>query len=541
MRGVNVMRKGIVMLALLLCIMLFVTACQTGNQQTTTKSVTDGSTTQSSAATGNEKVRGGTIKIAVTNDASTLKPYRLRGPIDRAYGCVIFETLLALDEKGSPQPFLAESIEEDVEGLAYILKLKEGIKFQDGSELTAEVCKWNLDLYKEKGVQNKAFFGAVESFEVVDKYTVKIKLTEWDSLIPLYLARQGGAGYMISKLAWDTYGEEYCGEHPVSTAPFKVVEWTRDVGMKLEKFADYWQGEPYLDGVEFEIYSTPLVVQSAFLTGEVDAQMIADNNVVKYLADQGFTITRSQIPGQCYTVCFQCLDKDDPFYNKTLRQAAMYAIDPQAFVDTVFAGYSEITNQYAKKGTTYYNDAIVGYPYNPEKAKQLLIEAGYPNGFDTVITTGTTSLSQDISQIIKEQLAEVGINVEIKVVDTAGESTIVDNWGKGIYVHAMGADPGAAAILSGSFADGLTSGIGHTAFDRPAGLGELIKKGKSSGLEESIKSFKEAQKMIFEDGAFIKALAMIYQSSVTNPKLHDADFGATVGTSSDLWDAWLEK
>ncbi len=535
------MRKREIALTSLLILVLFTTACTSGVIQTTTASTTGAITTQAPTTVKDDRVRGGTIKIAVSADATTLKSYRLRGPTDRAYGCVIFETLLSLNAQGSPEPFLAESITEDVEGLAYIIKLKEGIMFQDGSELDAEVCKWNLDLYNEKGVQNKAFFKSVKSFEVVDKYTVKINLNEWDALIPLYLARQGGAGYMISKLAWDTYGEDYCAENPVSTAPFKVVAWNRDVGMKLEKFEGYWQGEPYLDGVEFEIYSTPLVAQAAFLTGDVHAQMISDNTVAKYLEGQGFTVTKSNIPGQCYTVCFQCLDPDDPFYNKTLRQAAMYAINPQEFVDTVFAGYSEITNQYAKKGTTYYNDKVEGYPYNPEKAKQLLIEAGYPNGFKTVITVGTAALAQNIAQILKEQLAKVGITLDLNITDTAGESTTVDNWGKGIYVHAMGADPGAAAILAGSYASGLSSGIGHSAFSRPDGLSYLIEQGKSSGLEESIDYFKQAMKLVYDDGGFIKALAMIYQSSVTSPKLHDANFGETVGTSSDLWDAWLEK
>ena len=326
------------------------------------------------AATSASK-EGGVLKISVPGDASSLLAYKLRGGTDRVYGCVIFEKLMNLDANGNPYPYLLESYEQDPEGKTYTLHIKKGIKFHDGSVLNADVVKWNLDIYKEKGAQNKSFLGRLNRVEIVDEYTVKMILDTWDALIPFYMAREGGCGYVMSKEAYEKNGEDWCKENFVSTGPFKCVKWNHDSGLILERFDDYWQGRPYLDGVELNIYRDNATIEAAFLTGDVQAVMMTNSEVADYLGPQGFNVTVAGIPSSAQTVAFESAKVTDPFHDIRVRQAACYALDTVAITKAMWGNYGEPATQYAKTGATYWSDKIDGYQYNPEKAKALLAEA----------------------------------------------------------------------------------------------------------------------------------------------------------------------
>lgn len=537
--------KKLFAIVLAMVMVISMVACKSSKgSQTTTKPTTtsSGGTTAKPTDSGVTPVKGGTMVVAVTASPSTLDAKRLRGPGDRVYGCLMYETLLNLDEKGDPVPFLCESMTPNVEDLSYTIKLKQGIKFHDGSELDAEVCKWNLDAYKEKGIQSKSFMGLVDNIEVVDKYTVKINLTQWDTLLPVALARQGGAGYMVSKLANDTYGEEYCSSHPVTTGPFKFVSWEADVAVTLERFDDYWQGEPYLDGIEITVFSNALVAQAAMENGDVHVIFLANSEVVKALDAKGFAVITTKVPSSCATICFESMNPDDVFYDIRVRQAAMHAIDGEAIAEVLWPGRYKLTNQYAPPDGTYFNEDIVAYPFDQAKAKELLAAAGYPNGGckTSIYVNAGSAESTDEASIIKEQLEAVGFEVELEPVDTAGSSDLVNGWYHGILMHTMGVEPGTASQIAGSYAEGLTSGIGLASFKRPAGLDEVIRRGQSTVGEESIEAFKEAARLIFEEGALLKAIAVIYGQSVISPLLHDSGISSTVGTSAEVWKAWLE-
>ena len=488
-------------------------------------------------------VKGGILKIATTGDISSMLAHKLRGGTDRAFGCVIFEKLFNFDSTGTPYPFLLESYEEDPVNLTYTLHVRKGIKFHDGSDLNADVVAWNLQLYKDQGVQSASFLGSVDKIEAIDEYTVVLTLSAWDSLIPVYMAREGGCGYIVSKQAWETYGEDYCKEHPVTTAPFQFVSWEHDTAVKLEKFADYWQGEPNLDGVEICVYNSMLVAQAAMESGEVHAMMnISDTEVVEYLGMLGFNVTLGGIPSSAHTIAFECIKEGDPFSDIRVRQAASYALDGSAIGSAIYGEYAKATTQYCLPGTPYYSEDVTGYPYNPEKAKELLAEAGYPNGFDTVIYVNSQSqIGIDVVTIVIEQLAQVGINAEIQLRDNAQYSQLVDGWDGGMLYHAGGIDSGAAAFVSGSYARDLTSGIGLKSFDKPDELYDVIAEGKAGDAETCQKCFQKAQYIIFEQECMLKCLYNVLPLAVTAPGLHDSDIGATGGTSSDLWDAWLEQ
>jgi len=484
---------------------------------------------------------GGTAVIAVTGDTSTINLYEIRGVSDSLYAEQLFEALMRLDENGKPVPFLAESMTGDPEALTYTIVLKKGIKFHDGSELTAEVCKWNLDMYKEYGVLSSSFMGKIDNIEVVDDYTVVIHMSSWDPFLPNNMGRANGCGYMASKKAYDENGFDWVKEHPVSTSAFKFVSWERDTKMTLERFDDYWRGKPNLDKVEIVVYATPLVAQAALEAGEVHVVYSASFDMADYLKEAGYNVVASATPSNCYSLPFDCTDETDPLSNVLVRQALCHAIDSQAIIDAVFGEYAKFSTQYSWPGSEYYNDSVV-YEYDVAKAKDLLAQAGYPNGFKTVIHSVAASPYSDICQIVKEQLLLIGVDVDIDNTDTAGYLANINGWGQGMLIHPMGLANGPAAQMAANWVQGLSAGLGITTMLHPDDLNDLIQKGMSQSGEDLINTFKEVQGMIFGKYCMIKVIGCVSAISIVSPELKDSGFGAVTSAGAyDMYKAYLEK
>lgn len=533
--------------AFLLAVSMLLTLAACGGAQDSAKSPATGSAkpdtpantqsaAQDTAQSGtSEPTRGGVLKVAATEPDSMLV-YRWRNGGTALQA--IYEGLMVFDETGTPQPFLAESVTGDVDSLTYTIQLKPGITFHDGSELTAEVCKWNLDMYKAEGVLSSSFFSNVESVEVTGDYTVVIHLSAWDSLLPSALCRN--PGYMESKLAHDTYGADYCAMNPVGTGPFKFVRYEQGVSISVEKYADYWQGEPYLDGIDFVVYTTPLVAQAALENGDIHVWQASDYSIAKYLKDEGFNVIQSAIPYVCYAISFNCVG-DDPLADIRVRQAIAYAIDRDAIGTILEDEYGIVTNQYVPAGSVFFNDAIQGYPYNVEKAKELLKDAGYPNGFSTSVVVYDNMSSNDICLILRDQLAEVGITLEVKSVDIGSYLLNIDGWGSGMIAHPMTLDNGIDSQLAAIFRQGLSSGLGVTSFLHPDDLNENILNGLNSTGDESVQYFQEAMRLIFDEYCMVKAIAVNSRATVESPSVHDTGIGAVSSYSATLWKAWLEQ
>lgn len=483
-----------------------------------------------------EVTKGGTLVIAVTADAASMHPLEIRSPSNLNYANPIFETLLAFDENGDPQPFLAKSITEDVENLTYTLELNEGIKFHDGTELTAEICKWNLDLYMEQGVLRSSFFANVESVEVTGDYTVVLHLTQWDSTLPNALARQGG--YMASKEAYEKNPEGF-GENPVGTGPFQFEAWEHGVSMSFVKFADYWQGEPNLDGVRFDVYANELVAQAAVQSGDVHIMSPTDSTIISDMQSKGYVVYKMRVPQSCYTVCYNCVS-DDPLSDVRVRQAMSYAIDNEALNTALFGDGGAATNQYALVGSTYYNEDV-GIQYDLEKAKSLMKEAGYETGFATKLTVVNSPRIVEVCQVVADMLSEIGITVELNLVDGGAYMKAIGTWEPGMLLHTMSMYNGVDSQLAGNFKQGLVSGLGVGSFPHPDDLNELLLSASSSSKDKAVEQFKQAQKMIVEDYCLVRCLTVSFQTFVASAKLHDCGYGENTPYNSTLHLAWIEQ
>ncbi len=486
-------------------------------------------------------VMGGTLDIALIQEANSLLWTGFIAPEDVIQTLPFYEGLLRLDKNGVPQPFLCESFTPDADALTYTIVLKDGIKFQDGSDLDAEACAWSLQMYKDVGRKSSAFYSKVKSFEIVDDSTVVIHMSKWDSTIPQALARE--PGYMFSKVAWETYGEEYCKEHPVGTGPFMLTEWNRDQNKTYEKNVDYWQGEPLLDKVVIHVYADSLVAQAALEAGDIDVFFCVDYTLARAMEEKGFRVATGSIQTKIPLFLFNSVNPDDPLHDVNVRKALCHAIDQQALCDAIYSGYAIPTNQFSQPGSKYYSPDVVGYDYNVQKAKDMLAAAGYPNGFDTRLQAKNEPTIIAAVTAIQAQLAKAGVRVKLDIVDAADYGVALTGWDYGLFYHPSSIPVDVVQQSSSMWIQGL-SGIclGLTSVIRPDDLNDKILAAQSAKTaEESYKLMQEAQVMYIDKYCMFWPIGVAYDVYIIGPSVHDDGINDTHYTQATLWSAWVDE
>lgn len=368
------------------------------------------------ACTGEETTpasSGGTLKIILSQSPGNACgwPADLNGPdffVRSSMLCL--EPLLRGDNDGNIYPWLAESYEIADDFSSITFKLEEGVRFHDGTDFNAEAAKWNLDILIAAGQQYW------DSVDVVDDYTIRVNLNGWSNTI-LTTFRDDYNSWMVSPTACEQNGEEWMRNNPVGTGPFKFVSFDRDVSFITTKNTDYWrEGEPLLDAVEI-IYVTDLMTQQATIqSGEADVLEVEPGKIVTDLEAAGLEST-GQI-STVYTLIPDTFNADSPFVKKEVREAVEYAIDREAIAEAFGYGQWEAPYQLpAPSSSAYDPDFKLGREYNPDKARQLLEQAGYPDGFNTTILCSTLPIDRNIVTAMQSDLAEVGIIAEVEYAD----------------------------------------------------------------------------------------------------------------------------
>lgn len=490
-----------------------------------------------------EKKAGGVLKI-VGGTPTTRAWYDIRGIMAIAQFSYIYETLVRYDSTGAPEPFLAESVTPDADALTWTIKLKDNIYFTDGSKLTAEVVAWNLDYYKEKGVLKDSYFKYYVSSEAVDELTCVCHFSNWDSLFDYSLCR---TVLIASKQAFDEHGEEWLNENPIGTGPFKQKEFNADVSWIFEKNENYWQGEVLLDGIESITYQQALVAAQALNAGEVQIQLTEDYNLVEQLRNfSGLKAKASDLPSYYYTLCFNMRPSEDgtpdPFEDVRVRKAVSYLVNVDQIMDTLTFGYALKTNQWAPPGGQFYNPDVQGQEYNVEKAKELLAEAGYADGFSTQITTSANTVIIQIAQIIIEELDKVGIKCELNQVEGAAWVNYIGDWDKGMFIHQMGAEAGAASQYSTTFYNYEGFGLGVGSFKIGDELDALTQSITSAPTPEELADrTKKVAKIVVDDECMIKVLFGSQAIVFMRDEVKDCHYSDVQNLRSDFWQTWLDK
>ncbi|WP_019636457.1 ABC transporter substrate-binding protein [Paenibacillus fonticola] len=386
-----------------------------GNQpntdsETNTKSERQEETTES-------KKSGGTLRIIIGDDAIKALGYNpeIRSIGDLMVSATALETLGRYNTKGTLTPFLADRWQIDTAAKTITITIKEGIKFSDGTDFNAEAVKWNLEQYR---LSQKPNFNETDtqSIEAPDATTVVIKLNTWDiGMMDTILT----AVKMASPTAFKEHGKDWAMDNPVGTGPFVMEQFVKGVSVKFKKNENYWQeGMPYLDGVEWKMITDSQTASAAMSAGEADVYYNTSAKVAQDLQANFEVIKFSGFGAFGPAIYPSGGNPDSPWADERVRQALSLAIDREAIVKTLAFGYGTATSQYSSPGLDHYNDEIKP-EFNPDKAKQLLADAGYADGFKTQVIFANSPESADLYTAIQSYLGNIGIELELAPVDGA--------------------------------------------------------------------------------------------------------------------------
>ncbi|MGB3642915.1 MAG: ABC transporter substrate-binding protein [Mesorhizobium sp.] len=398
---------------------------------------------------------GGDIVITYKDDVATLDPAIGYDWQNWSMIKSLFDGLMDY-KPGTTElvPDLAESYEISPDGQTFTFKLRPGVKFHNGREMTAEDVKYSIDRVVNPVTQSpgQGFFASIKGYEeaaegkadglsgitVVDPSTIKFELTRPDATFLHVMAIN--FSHVVPKEEVEKYGADF-GKHPVGTGAFKLGEWTLGQRVVFEKNPDYWQkGLPYLDKITFEIGQEPIVALLRLQKGEIDVpgdgippakfQEVMNDPAQKARVVEG---------GQLHTGYVTMNVNVPPFDNVKVRQAVNMAINKERIVQLI-NNRAVPANQPLPPSMPGYAKDYKGYPYDPAKAKELLAEAGQADGFTTDLYVMNTDPNPRIAQGIQQDLAAIGIKANIQALAQAN------------VIAAGGEKEGAPMIWSGGMA-----------------------------------------------------------------------------------------
>lgn len=435
----------------------------------------------------------------------------------------IFETLVTYeDDSSNIVPLLAKEWQISDDGLTYTFKLQEGVKFHDGTDFNADAVVFNFNRWMDPSnplhIQGKfeyyiSQFGGVkgdethviDSVTALDTYTVQFKLKR--PMAP-FLANLGMSAFGIaSPTALEKYKDKFT-ENPVGTGPFKFVEWKRNDTITLEKNPDYWRkGYPKVDKVVFKLIPDNSNRLTALINGEIDLMDgVNPDDIEKIKADANLQLFERPSFNVGY-LGFNVEKK--PFDNPKVRQAIAHAIDKQALIDAFFAGQGKPAVNPMPPTLWGHNNDITDREFNLEKAKQLLKEAGYPNGFKTKFWAMPVPRpympdGQKIAEAIQQNLKQIGIDAEIVSFDWP---TYLDKTAKGeqdMFLLGWTGDNGDPDNFLYVLLDKNNIGGGNrTRYAGEQAHNLMLQAQSEVNQDKRAEIYKEVQQIIFNDAPMI--------------------------------------
>lgn len=322
------------------------------------------------------------------------------------------------------EPALATDWTISDDGLEYTFSLRANVTFHDGTPLNAEAVKFNFDrmLREDHPFASTGpfplsfFFSSVKDVEVVDELKVKFTLTE--PFAPFMSNLASPTGLIVSPAAVEQYGKDY-GRHPVGTGPFKFEDWRSNTSVVVSRNDAYWDGAPPLEAVIFRPITDANTRVAEMLSGGIDVLLeTPPDNIAQFSGDAKYQVKEAVGPHVWYVMLNA---KSGPFADQRVRQAVNYAVNKESLVNDVLQGTAAVSAGPIPPAFNWaYNAEVQPYPYDPEKAKALLAEAGVEGATLTfLVTEGGSGMLDPVPMgtAIQADLAAVGLNVEIKTYE----------------------------------------------------------------------------------------------------------------------------
>ena len=368
----------------------------------------------------------GTLVVGLVAEPVNLDPPQVTDLNSLRVSRRIAETLVAFaDESTQIVPWLAESWTISKDGLWYTFKLRRGIKFHDGTPFNAEAVKFSIERqFNPEHPANKLgkypfagyFFGNVKAVEVMDESTVRFVLKEPRASFLTVLA--AGAASIVSPTAVHKWGADYA-LNPVGTGPFRYASWQRGQQVLLEKNAAYWRGPVRIDRVIYRSIVEDQARLTELLTGALDVIVGVPPDFVGQLEGSGKVNILKQVGVHVWYLGMN--NQKKPFDDKRVRQALNYAVNKDAIVKDVLKGTGAPSSGPVLPGTWGAEPGLKAYPYDPQRAKKLLAEAGYPNGFSTTMWVPESGSGMQspvaMATVMQSNLKAIGVNVTLQTME----------------------------------------------------------------------------------------------------------------------------
>ncbi|MDK9422237.1 glutathione ABC transporter substrate-binding protein GsiB [Pectobacterium carotovorum] len=447
--------------------------------------------------------------IAVGSTFTSLDPYDANDSLSQTVAKSFYQGLFGFDKDMKLVNVLADSYDVSPDGLTYTVKLHPGVKFHDGSAFNAAAVKVNLDRASNPDNRLKRYnlFKMIDKTEAVDDLTVKITLKTPFSAFVNNLAHP--AAVMISPAALKQYGKEI-GFHPVGTGPYRFVAWNQTDFVKVEKFNGYWKaGLPKLESITWRPVVDNNTRAALLQTGEAQFAYPIPFEQAKVL-EKNDKLALVASPSILHRYISMNVTQK-PFDNPKVREALNYAINKEALIKVAFSGYATPAEGPLPSSIDY-SVKYHPWPYDPAKARELLKEAGYPDGFTTTLwSSHNHSTAQKVLQFTQQQLAQVGVKVQVTAMDAGQRAAEVE--GKGVketgvrlFYTGWSASTGEADwALSPLFATASWPPAQfNTAFySNPQVDADLANALKTTDRTEKQKLYKDAQDKIWADAPWI--------------------------------------
>lgn len=362
----------------------------------------------------------GELRVGYSSDIVTLDPANHRsrvteGVIHNMYDAVLTRTV---DMKVVPE--LAQSFRQ-IDAKTYEMRLRPGIKFHDGSELTADDVKFTFDRLTKDGAMEgktsprKSLVGPLAETEIVDALTVRFKLSAPWPVFPAYLP----FNQVVSKAYVEKVGSDGMATRPMGNGPFRFVEWRKGDSVILERFPDYYGGAAdippvgpaRIDRVIFKIIPEPASRVAALLAGEVDLIDELPHHAIKQVEANPRTKVLKSNGTRSFFIDFNTTRP--PFDNVKVRQAANHAVDRKLVIDKILNGLAVPLTTLISPDSFGYNPNLEPWRYDPALAKKLLAEAGYPNGID--VTLDVDNPFKEQAEAVAAMLTQAGIRTKVQL------------------------------------------------------------------------------------------------------------------------------
>ncbi|MFT8319947.1 MAG: ABC transporter substrate-binding protein [Bacillus sp. (in: firmicutes)] len=465
---------------------------------------------------------GGTLIIGVESEMDVIDPHRAGGWVTMRVNNQIFEPLIGEDlsksseEAAVPEliPVLAKSWDVSEDGKTYTFHLREGVKFQDGTNFNAEAVAFNINRLTDEKFEYYDKVGAgrtfrtwkyYESNEVVDDQTIKIHLKAPFSEFPRMLG-QINSLQIMSPTSIEKYGNDKVGEHPAGTGPFTFESRKRGENVTLVKNEAYWGEKAKLDKVIFRPLSDSASRVLAMKNDEVDIIAVPPPDSLEDFKKKNYQVLTGTPPH----VWYLSFNFDNKYMQDVkVRQAINYAINREGIANELLKGSANPAYVFQSPGSTNYDSSKKWYEYNVDKAKELMKEAGYSNGFETTLQTSIDGSGQlipvDIAEWIQRDLAEIGVKVKL---ETKEWITYLSN-----YSNGMSSEVGMNQFSSGRTSPFFLAMIAHSDFKAPGGMNSgkyvnndldaiLDKAANSLDEKKALDLWKQGEEIIMNDAAF---------------------------------------